>query len=128
MQGKISPNLNKLGLTAFSLLSVTALSFVAATGNLKTVDQAVNPGVSGVSVEPRSQEASSKTVETTDFPCLVREYNGAIALFHSMESKPFSILSIYVVNLPDYDQEQLRTGIMVNGETELRPLLEDFDH
>lgn len=54
------------------------------------------------------------------------EKDGRLALYRSGESAPVAQYDIYTALLPERDAEQLRRGIAVQSEAELRRYLEDF--
>lgn len=58
----------------------------------------------------------------------VKEHNGKIAVFQNGNDDPIKILDgPYVRDLPTHDRELLQNGIVVETETELIALLEDYD-
>ena len=57
---------------------------------------------------------------------ILRELEGRVALFSPGEEIPFELTQIPVKSLPYQDQVSLRNGLVLRGEAELRPVLEDF--
>lgn len=58
--------------------------------------------------------------------CEVREYNGRIGLFKSGSSTPYRVIEYDVALMPDFDREQLRGGVVMETEEELRRFIEDI--
>jgi hypothetical protein len=56
----------------------------------------------------------------------LREYNGELALFREDEPVPCALYDVPVDLLPEVDRVQLRSGISVSGDDELRRMLEDY--
>lgn len=57
---------------------------------------------------------------------IVKDFNGNIAVFNSIDENPIKIIDIYTTNLPKADQEMLLKGITVKNQAELDTLLEDL--
>ena len=57
---------------------------------------------------------------------IVKDFNGNIAVFNSIDENPIKIMDIYTTNLPKADQEMLLKGITVKNQSELDALLEDL--
>ncbi|MEE0059340.1 MAG: hypothetical protein UE295_00790 [Acutalibacteraceae bacterium] len=71
--------------------------------------------------------APTEIYQSTDYQTyIVREYNGMIAVFYSGQDKPFKITDSYVESLPQQDIDNLKHGIIVDNEENLRKLLEDL--
>ncbi len=58
---------------------------------------------------------------------LLKEYNGRLALYQIPYDTPKEIYHIYLSTLPETDQIQLKAGIPISGEAELKKYLDDFD-
>lgn len=57
---------------------------------------------------------------------IVKDFNGNIAVYESNSDKPFKVTDVPISSMPKADQEMLKSGIMVKGESELQSLLEDL--
>lgn len=69
----------------------------------------------------------TQTEQATDYQTyIVREYDGMVAVFYNGEDKPFKVTDRYVSALPQQDIDDLRKGIEVTNEENLRKLLEDL--
>ena len=69
---------------------------------------------------------SSSQSQVQQHTYLVKEYEGKVAVFYDNVSDPETIYDTYVNELPQLDQQQLRDGIVVNTQEELRVLIEDL--
>lgn len=67
------------------------------------------------------------TVATvSDYPRLLKEWNGRVALFLTDGSEPQTVYEVNVLTLPEEEQRMLETGITVNSEEELTAILENY--
>ncbi len=57
---------------------------------------------------------------------VVQEYDGKIGVFRISEKKPFQIIDMSTLLLPDFDREELKTGIYIKDEAQLQQILEDY--
>ncbi len=65
--------------------------------------------------------------QATDYQTyIVREYNGMVAVFYNDTDKPVKVTDRYVSALPKQDIINLKQGIEVYNEEDLRKLLEDL--
>ena len=59
----------------------------------------------------------------------VKELNGKIAIFENGNEEPLRVLeSPFVRDLPSFDRQLLKEGIIARDETELIAILEDYDY
>lgn len=59
---------------------------------------------------------------------LIKEYNGKIAIFIPTQEPPLHVLDTpFIRDLPDYDQQLLKSGITVTSAEKLQEILEDYD-
>ncbi|SEL62079.1 hypothetical protein SAMN02910353_03025 [Ruminococcus sp. YRD2003] len=75
------------------------------------------------------QKLASRISVTAPEPtvvCEVREYNGRIGLFKDGSSAPYRVIDYDVALMPDFDREQLREGVVMETEEELRRFMEDI--
>lgn len=71
---------------------------------------------------------SSVSVARTAPMYILKEHNGALAVFKPNSTAPIRELSDVALNtLPEYDRTLLKTGIKVYSEKELQRLIEDYD-
>ncbi|MCQ2491129.1 MAG: hypothetical protein MJ079_06020 [Ruminococcus sp.] len=68
----------------------------------------------------------SASVTPPSSVCEVREYNGRIGLFKSGSSAPYRIIDYNVALMPDFDRDQLREGVVIETDEELRRFIEDI--
>jgi hypothetical protein len=78
------------------------------------------PIVSGTTVSAAS-DSPHETLYT------LKEHEGKLALFVDGSSVPSQIFDTPTELLPEYDREMLKDGIVVNNETDLQKLIEDYD-
>ncbi len=62
-----------------------------------------------------------------DYSYVLKDVDGKIGIFMPNEIKPFIVLDIYTITLPDYDRANLLRGINVKDDTQLNQFIEDFD-
>lgn len=73
--------------------------------------------------------AEPQNTDTETNVYIVKEYNGKIAVFLSNSTAPLYVLDDpYVRDLPEYDREMLKNGIIANNNSELIKILEDYDY
>lgn len=58
--------------------------------------------------------------------CVVREYNGRIGIFRGGSETPARIIDYDVSLLSEFDRAELRKGLVIETEAELRQLIEDL--
>lgn len=56
----------------------------------------------------------------------VQEYEGKVAVTRAGEAQPYQVYDTYISSLPEIDQQQLRQGIPIYSEEELRRAIEDY--
>ncbi len=68
-----------------------------------------------------------KGVAAEEYMYYLKEYNGQIGIFKSSEKEPYQIIDVYIYNLPSLDQQELKSGIMVQDDDKLRMIIEDYE-
>ena len=58
---------------------------------------------------------------------ILKDYQGKIALYNRDAKTPQKVYDVYLMNLPELDQQNLKKGIPVLDQAHLEKLLEDFD-
>lgn len=59
----------------------------------------------------------------------VKELDGKIAIFENGNNEPLRVLeSPFVHDLPSFDRQLLKEGIIAHNESELIEILEDYDY
>lgn len=61
-----------------------------------------------------------------NYKYIVKEYSGQIAVYKPEEKTPIKTYNVFIENLPSSDQEDLKTGINIKTDEELRNIIEDF--
>lgn len=57
----------------------------------------------------------------------VQEHEGRVAIFHATDREnPRDVYNVYVRNLPEYDQDLLSNGVLIEGEDALKAIVEDL--
>ncbi len=96
--------------SALIIISCYAFTITAITANTKPAE-------------------TPKITETPPIYYIVKQHNDRIAVFISGNDEPLQILdSPFVRDLPEYDQQILSKGIIVNNNEELLRVLEDYDN
>lgn len=84
------------------------------------------------SIKDQRAEALRKSLENSvietqaEIGFTLKEYEGEIAVFREGSSTPYKRLGVSTALMTDYDRSQLKAGIYVRTEKELRALIEDF--
>ncbi|MEE1076553.1 MAG: hypothetical protein UHY68_04740 [Acutalibacteraceae bacterium] len=74
-----------------------------------------------------SNTAPTEIQQATDYQTyIVREYDGMVAVFYNGQDKPVKVTDRYISALPQQDINDLKQGILVDNEENLRKLLEDL--
>lgn len=73
---------------------------------------------------PAENTVSQTTAQQT---YLLKDYQGKIALYTEGAKTPQKVYDVYLTNLPELDQQNLKEGIPVLDQKHLEKLLEDFD-
>ena len=68
----------------------------------------------------------SKSVEIENFPYIIKEYEGKLAVFSDKNDNPDIVFDVYLNQLPEYDRKQITDGIYVESYDKLISLIEDF--
>lgn len=72
----------------------------------------------------QSQAPTEYYEEETSY--ILKEYEGALAVFAPNEKEPLKLLDIYPQTLPKTDREKLSLGISAKSYEELLGLIEDY--
>ena len=64
--------------------------------------------------------------DTSNYPYLLRTYEGKLAVFTDDLVQPDLVFDVYVRTLPELDQQQLSRGIRVKTYDELTSMIEDY--
>lgn len=73
-----------------------------------------------------SNRISASAPELEPAMCVVREYNGRIGVFRGDSSAPYRVIDYDISLLAEFDREQLREGVVMETEAELRQFIEDI--
>lgn len=64
--------------------------------------------------------------EAEEYEYLLKDYGGRLAVFKRGAASPDMIFDVYVKSLPDFDRNQLQTGVTAKNYSELVGLIEDY--
>ena len=64
--------------------------------------------------------------DSTSYVCEVKEYNGRIGVFKEGSSVPYRVIDYDITLMSDFDREQLREGVIMETDEELRRFIEDI--
>lgn len=73
-----------------------------------------------------SKDVNPNTVSTNSYTYIIKEYNGKLAVFESVQEKPYKVTNLSLTILPEYDKQLLQKGIEVSSVKELNKILEDY--
>jgi glucan phosphoethanolaminetransferase (alkaline phosphatase superfamily) len=71
-----------------------------------------------------TEQARTNSVE---YKYYLKEYNNQIGVYKTNEDKPFRTIDVFVFTLPSVDQQELKTGILVQDDDKLRMIIEDYE-
>ncbi len=112
-------------------------TLIAVTGSILficiLITSAVLPSSSGAEIQkdtPVPSEMSAEVQQSSE-PSVVteytmKEYDNRIAVFENGNEEPIYISNTCVSDLPQADITQLRKGITVSDEKQLKRLIEDY--
>ena len=104
-----------------SLISIILVSLITIGATYVIPEQVPREfSSSEVSIEPPESE------DTSHYPYLLREYEGKLAVFTDDLVEPDMVFDVYVKTLPEFDREQLKTGVRVETYDKLVNLIEDY--
>lgn len=75
---------------------------------------------------PSSTPTVSASENSSDYPYLLRTYDGKLAVFTSDLVQPDMVFDVYVRTLPVSDQKALEKGVRVETYEKLTALIEDY--
>ncbi len=73
-----------------------------------------------------AKHISDLVPEEPAYVCEVREYNGRIGVFKADSSTPYRVIDYDISLMSEFDREQLREGVVMETEEELRRFIEDM--
>lgn len=71
-----------------------------------------------------TEQAQTNRIE---YKYYLKEYNDLIGVYKMHEDTPFRTIDVYVYTLPSVDQQELKTGILVQDDEKLRMIIEDYE-
>lgn len=77
-------------------------------------------------IKSASTNDATSSIVSSSLTYVIKNFNGSVAVFEEGNDKPFKITGVSVNTLPYADQEVLKNGIIVNSQSELTRLLEDY--
>ncbi|MEG0691709.1 MAG: hypothetical protein RR444_01350 [Oscillospiraceae bacterium] len=76
----------------------------------------------------QSKKNSEKNIlPTNDFMYVLKEHEQKIGVYKANETSPFMTIDVYVKTLPSVDQQELKSGIMIQNEDKLKTIIEDYE-
>lgn len=79
-----------------------------------------------IELVPSSTPEVSVPQDTSNYPYLLRTYEGKLAVFTSDLVEPDMVFDVYVRTLPASDQRALEKGVRVETYDKLTTLIEDY--
>ncbi len=79
-----------------------------------------------IDLVPSSVPELTVSEDTSDYPYLLRTYEGKLAVFTTDLVEPNMVFDVYVRTLPATDQKALENGVRVETYEELTALIEDY--
>ncbi len=72
------------------------------------------------------QPAEEQPKKTMDYEYELKSCDGKLAVYFYGETQPRRVFDVYVQTLPEWDREQLKTGVPVKDYEELLKRIEDY--
>lgn len=63
---------------------------------------------------------------TTGDTYIIKAHDGKVAVFKENSEEPYLNFDVYISTLPEYDQNELQTGIVCDSTEELNKRIEDY--
>lgn len=76
--------------------------------------------------EPATQSKEELPKENVNYEYELKAYDGKLAVYFYGEKQPQRVFEVYIQTLPQWDQEQLETGVPVKNYEELLKRIEDY--
>jgi hypothetical protein len=83
------------------------------------------PNTTSTSVYTSTQTSSIAATETS-VTRILGQWEGQLALFYNGNTTPDKVYEVYLVSLPEEEQQRLKAGIPIKDDTALAKLLEDY--
>ncbi|MFZ2537908.1 MAG: hypothetical protein WAX04_03290 [Oscillospiraceae bacterium] len=66
-------------------------------------------------------------VQAKEFMYYLKEHEQKIGVYKTNETSPFMTIDVYVKTLPSVDQQELKSGVMVQNDDKLKMIIEDYE-
>ena len=101
------------------LISATAVTLLAVV---------FSATISANKTETDIGTSVTSSTDSREILYIMKAHKGEIGVFKPDESEPlYTLESVHIKSLPQYDQSLLNTGIKIYSERELQSLIEDYD-
>lgn len=68
-----------------------------------------------------------KAIPADEFMYLLKEHEQKIGVYRTDETSPFMTIDVYVSTLPAVDQQELKSGVMIQNDDKLKTIIEDYE-
>ncbi len=66
-------------------------------------------------------------VQANEYMYILKEHEQKIGVYKTNETSPFMTIDVYVKTLPSVDQQELKSGVMVQNDDKLKMIIEDYE-
>lgn len=66
-------------------------------------------------------------VQANEYMYYLKEHEQKIGVYKVNETSPFKTIDVYVSTLPSVDQQELKNGIMIQNDSKLKTIIEDYE-
>lgn len=77
---------------------------------------------------PENEPEPVRTQSENEAPVYVlKDYAGKLAVYKFGEEQPNQVLNVFISSLPEFDQQQLHSGVYAYSREQLNGLIQDYD-
>lgn len=66
-------------------------------------------------------------VQANEYLYILKEHDQKIGVYKANEDSPFMTIDVYINTLPSVDQQELKSGVMVQSDDKLKTIIEDYE-
>lgn len=108
-------------IVCITILSIMITAFTRIYANAQLTYPA---NITITQIESTNPTQSTTQIEEKRF--IITEQSGKLVVYVDGESKPFKITDTLINDLPEYDRDKIKLGIIVYGDIALQKALEDY--
>ncbi len=105
-----------------TILSIMVIAFTRIYANA----QLSYPSNINIQLTQQTVPTTQNTTQSELQTFVITEQGGKLVVYIDGESKPFKITDTLINDLPEYDKEKIKLGVIVYGDIALQKALEDY--